>query len=236
MTWLRSRLRAGHGGGSKTDVPRAFSSSPCVSRPFVHRALAEGAPTHLFARGVGDARRDCRAGGARVRHHVRPGARRPRRGSGHEERVGPTGRDRARACILEICPRARRGRARVPAPRGEARALARGARVPHGARARPGRVPARRRQAQARRVLGSSAKKFRPAARRLGGAAAELEAKLAAAKAEAEAMKREIAERAASARRRKDAAAKGRRERAAALRRKEAALAKASARKPLAIR
>ena len=82
--------------------------------------------------------------------------------------------------------------------------------------------------------LNPSAKKFRPAADAAAEAAvaaktaakAELEAKLAAAKAQAEAMKREIDARAASARRRKEAAAKEAQVRAA-LERKEAELAKA---------
>ena len=82
--------------------------------------------------------------------------------------------------------------------------------------------------------LNPSAKKFRPAADAAAEAAAaaktaakaELEAKLAAAKAQAEAMKREIDARAATARRRKEAAAKEAEARAV-LERKEAALAKA---------
>ena len=75
-----------------------------------------------------------------VRHHVRPGARRPRRGSGHEERVGPTGRDRARACVLEISPprstraRARSSPAAKPAP--SPAAPPRPARCPRATRAR----------------------------------------------------------------------------------------------------
>ena len=236
MTWLRSRLRAGHGGGSKTDTCRElFQALPLRLAPVRSSARSRKALRHTFSLAAsGTRRRDCRAGGARVRHHVRPGARRPRRGSGHEERVGPTGRDRARACVLEICPRARRGRARVPAPAAKP---APSPAAPSASRAVPARDPGAFLPVGVKRKpdgsLNPSAKKFRPAADAAAAAAkakaaakAELEAKLAAAKAEAEAMKREIAERAASARRRKDAAAKEAEARAA-LRRKEAALAKA---------
>ena len=203
MTWLRSRLRAGHGGGSKTDTCRElFQALPLRLAPVRSSARSRKALRHTFSLAAsGTRRRDCRAGGARVRHHVRPGARRPRRGSGHEEHFGSAaGRDRARACVLEIRPRARRGRARVPAPRGGARALARGAfrARRRGARARPGGafrpVGVKRKPDEA----DPSAKKFRPAADAAAAAAAkakaaakaELEAKLAAAKAEAEQLKR----------------------------------------------
>ena len=228
--------RPGGAGIQNRHVPRAFFTLG-LARSFC--ALLEGAPTHVRSarslaasgRGVvtlapegcghitmyGRGRGGRGAGRGTKNVWVRPGATAPAPASSKS------------APALDAGARAFQPPAAKPTPSPAAASASRaapardpGAFLPVGVKRKPDGS------------LNPSAKKFRPAADAAAEAAvaaktaakAELEAKLAAAKAQAEAMKREIDARAASARRRKEAAAKEAQVRAA-LERKEAELAKA---------